>query len=179
MHSTKAAHPELDQSVPRHVRATPTFFMMIGFTTLLPAVIFYPVVIAIMNKPPASGFATLVLLSMLLFFSAMLLFTLWTYFKERNLLKWGTVTEAEIFVGPEYSTGKGGRYMNVEYGFSDADGSNFSGVRRTASKYNEAASVQETWSKLKNPVAIYNPKNGEKNMLYPGVYVICLPPNKI
>ena len=111
-----------------------------------------------------------------------LLFALILYFssrKETALIKQGTATNATILHQENYNAGKAGVLCKATYSFRDAQGQTIEGERKSLPT--EASAAKNAISRLirdqalKNPTVLYDPQDSRRNILYPGIYVECLP----
>lgn len=172
-----STHPELEQPVPRRVKMkVSAIAALIAFVFML-IISSYPVLIVAEKSFHDAHFQFLCLIVLLAPLSIIvcILFNLLKYLRERKLLAWGTIAEAETFEGPEFAAGRVGRFMNVSYEFKDADGNSVEGTKRVPARSANWKSMEKTLQKLDHPVVLYEPRNSKINMLYPGSLVDCLP----
>jgi len=93
---------------------------------------------------------------------------LWTYFREKRLLRWGTAARATVIAEVDYESR--GRWSRIIYTFRDESGSTVRGEKAGLARANDPRPkfIQYRQSFLANPTAVYDPRNSARNMLYPG-----------
>jgi hypothetical protein len=99
------------------------------------------------------------------------------YYKEKKLLQWGTAAPAVIIRQEQV----GGRYptMTATYRFTDAQSRLVTGIQR-----NLPAEKKLDWPGFRdflqgvtdNPVALYDPENSGKSVLYRAGSLVCTSP---
>jgi hypothetical protein len=94
---------------------------------------------------------------------------LWNYFGEKRLLRWGKATRATIIGEVEYQ-GRRGKMARVMYTFEDDQGATLQGEKAGLATQDDERPdfVEHRLRFLRNPTAVYDPRNSARNMLYPG-----------
>jgi hypothetical protein len=90
-------------------------------------------------------------------------FVLGRSLRQRWLLRWGKAAKATIIGESEY-TYKGARNAKLSYTFQDESGAQWNG--QTTIPLGDANNLAEV---IGPPTAVYDARDGSKNMLYPGV----------
>jgi hypothetical protein len=106
---------------------------------------------------------------------------IYNYRREKSLLSEGIVAIATLTGETEYNAGKAGRLAKISFQFTDSSGQIIDGVRdglptaENAVKYKRNQIMRDAI--LNNPLAVYDPRDSSKNMLYPGSYALCCAPD--
>lgn len=165
--------PALDQPVPRQVRASGMFKLLVG-TMFAPLVVSLLLIVGItlgdahdlevVRSVLAMTFAMTIIPTCIV-----VAMFLRIYYREKHLIRWGSVAAATILDetnGPRSS-------LRIHYCFNDANDRTVKGVRKTDNR----PQFQRSRARLlDNPTVLYDPQNTTRNMLYPAGFVICSAP---
>jgi hypothetical protein len=102
---------------------------------------------------------------------------LFPYFKEKKLVQWGHAARAIILKEEEISGSR--PTMTATYRFTDGQGRTLTGVQKnlpSVKKLNWPGFREFRQGVTENPVALYDPENSERNMLYRAGYFVCYLP---
>jgi len=91
------------------------------------------------------------------------------YRRQKWFLEWGQVAPATIVDDADDITGK--RYSKLTYRFNDANGQTVEGIGIFAT----IASNPARLAILQNPTVFFDPANSQRNLLYPAMFVACIP----
>jgi hypothetical protein len=89
----------------------------------------------------------------------------WMFFRQKRLLQWGKAARATI-IGRSESTYKGNSTSSVTYSFQDDRGASWTG--QTTISLGRPDDPRPSPDLIEVPTAVYDPRNGARNMLYPG-----------
>jgi len=102
------------------------------------------------------------------------------YCRERCLVRWGYAVPATIVGQYQHNMSGVGRTALV-YRFMDAKGTMIDGARENLPGENEweRDSAREYLARfLENPTVLVDPRNSNRNLLYPPIYVACCLPRR-
>jgi hypothetical protein len=179
---------EFDQPVPRRYRSTPQWRTAahLGFwLAALPIAIVGAAVVPLLCSGPRAGdwvfYAPILAMGAAigtclgaLYFAVIGI----TYRKERHLVMWGTVVQAQISDEDEIRS-RYGNSTRLLYQFRDRDDGfeeNSRGSLPTMSPFQPGVVDPLMITIRANPTALYDPADPSSNLLYPPKYVECIPP---
>lgn len=118
------------------------------------------------SPPSNTGVLALIFLPFIGFWAILSAWMLWLQLRERWLLRWGKAAKATI-TGESEDVYKGARNAKIAYTFQDDSGARWTGQATIPmGRADDPSPLPEL---IGLPTAIYDPRNGAKNMLYPGV----------
>ena len=118
------------------------------------------------GPPSDAGVLALIFLPFIGFWVILSAWMLWLQLRERWLLRWGKAAKATI-TGESEDVYKGARNARIAYTFQDDNGAQWTG--RAVIPMGRANDPSPLPELIGPPTAVYDPRNGAKNTLYPGV----------
>jgi hypothetical protein len=110
-------------------------------------------------------------------YALMMSFVLVSYFREKNPLQWGSAAPA-VIIKEEQVRGRRPS-MTATYQFTDAQGRLVTGLQKglPSAKKLDWPGFREFLKKVTdNPVALYDPADSDKSMLYRAGFLVCSQP---
>lgn len=104
---------------------------------------------------------------------------LFPYLKEKKLVQWGHVARAVIV--REEEIGGGQATMTATYQFTDGQGRTITGIQKnlpSARKLHWPGFREFRQDVTENPIALYDPENSDRNMLYRAGSLVCYLPQR-